>query len=73
MQTATYDFRDRNTLQNDNASRQEQKLKVGKRLADFERYLQKKQNLRNQVRRNSYSKGRSTSYKENEKPHNDNS
>jgi hypothetical protein len=60
MQTATYDFRDRNTLQNDNASRQDQKLKVGKRLADFERYLQKKQNLRNQVRRNSYSKGRST-------------
>jgi hypothetical protein len=50
MQTATYDFRDRNTLQNDNkgsASRQDQKLKVGKRLADFERYLQKKQNLRN--------------------------
>jgi hypothetical protein len=73
MQTATYDFRYRNTLQNDNASRQDQKLKVGKRLADFERYLQKKQNLRNQVRRNSYSKGRSTSYKENEKPHNENS
>ena len=76
MQTATYDFRERNTLQNDNkgsASRQDQKLKVGKRLADFERYLQKKQNLRNQVRRNSCSKGRSTSYKENEKPHNDNS